>query len=96
MCLGKISNLILQIKIFFPKHSKLFILKQISAQWYHFLFPINFYYKGLSFLEKQDSPELLKTHFVDFAYPSISMGIPLPIPSVTAHFLNVNIGSYWK
>ena len=47
-----------------------------------FTFLIN----GFLFSQGQDSPELLKTHFVDFAYPANLMGIPLPMPSVVAYF----------
>ena len=43
---------------------------------------------------EQNSPELLKTHFVDFAYPANLLVIPLPMPSVLAYFSNMQIGSY--
>jgi hypothetical protein len=36
---------------------------------------------GLGWQPQQDSPELLKTHFVDFAYPANLMGIPSALRS---------------
>lgn len=45
--------------------------------------------------ELQDSPALLKTHFVDFESQAFLMGITLPIPS-SAYFLKCDNGFLWK